>query len=72
MKKVFVITWEGSSGAGHGEPPSKYLCLKTQQGEEYFGYGKPQPAFTTREKAQAWLDKNGKYSFNSITELEVI
>ena len=70
MKTVFVLTQEVTGPAGHGEPGTPYLTLKTNG--EWYTLGDPAPAFSTKEKAEEYKKEFDEYNFYKITELEVV
>lgn len=63
MRTLFVITYEASTGGGHGEGSYTVPALWIEAG-----------AFTTREEAERWLSTAARpygANFPTVTPIEV-
>lgn len=60
MQTIFVLTSNERGSAGHGEPAPYHLVLATVGGNGYLGSSETAyPAFTSREKAEAYKTLQG-------------
>lgn len=68
---IYQLVFEITGPRGHGEPGSRYLCIRTTGGD-WYELGDPLPAYFKREDAEAELKKLGKYTYCKIKEIAVI